>query len=301
MKKMYSFLYLWYIILLCVPIHIISIKRADLIIFSFDRPMQLWALLESIEKNIRNIGDIKVIYRVSSDEFAFAYDEVKKAFNLVDYVQQSQNPLNDFKTLTMQCLENCHNECVFFAVDDLIVIRPVDIDECINVLEATNSYGFYLRLGLNLSRCYSWNAVQPLPPGSMYNKQFFVWEFSQGAYDWIYPHSVDMCIFKKNHVIKHFKQLSFNTPNTLESRWAGLAQGCMNRCGVCYVQSPTINVPLNRVQTNYNNYHMNHISAKDLLSRFNEGFKIDIEPLQNFVNESAHMAYIPTFIERNFS
>ena len=43
--------------------------RADLIIFSFNRPMQLYALLESVEKYLTGIEETVIIYRAGNERF----------------------------------------------------------------------------------------------------------------------------------------------------------------------------------------------------------------------------------------
>ena len=53
---------------------------ADFVIFSYNRPLQLYAFLESIEKYVAGIGSIQVIYRVSDDSYEEGYKVVKKEF-----------------------------------------------------------------------------------------------------------------------------------------------------------------------------------------------------------------------------
>lgn len=285
--------------LIVVSFFCIQAKEADFIIFSYDRPLQLWALLESMQKNVTNVGDVYVIYRASSDFVECAYKEVEKSFNDVIYIPQSENPQKDFKYLTMQCLHTCINDYVLFAVDDIVVTGAIDLDECVKELEAAHAYAFYLRLGLNLHKCYSLNRVQKVPHGEVKKGDFYVWKFSEGECDWNYPHSVDMTIFKRDSVIQQLNRLNFTSPNTLEAAWAGRTGYTYGAKGICFVQSRIINLPLNRVQNDYHNRHMSFLSTQELLSLFYAGLKMDINPLQGYVNESAHMEYIPTFILRD--
>jgi len=285
-------------LLLCLP-YALCAEKADLIIFSYDRPLQLWALMESIEKNIQNIGKMFVIYRTSTDDFARAYEEIKNTFDTIEYIHQSNNPKNDFKPITMHCLDNCISDYIFFAVDDVIVTRPIDLNECIEALEDTGAYGFYMRLGLHLTECYPMQSTQKIPYGAVHNDAFFVWKFKHGQYDWNYPHSVDMTIFRKKDVVEQLAHFYFTSPNTFEGQWSSRAGHTPNKKGICYLKSHIINVPLNRVQNDWNNRHMHYLSAQELLSLFNAGLKMDINPLQNYVNKSAHMEYIPKLISRS--
>ncbi len=287
-----------FFLLILVPC-LLYADQADLIIFSYDRPLQLWALLESLEKNVNNIGDVSVVYRASSQLFEQGYEEVKKEFDGVEYLQQSSDPTSDFKSLTMQCLHNGIHDYVLFAVDDIVVTGSIDLDDCIQELEITNAYGFYLRMGLNLNSCYSQRATQKKPHGAIHKDDFFVWKFSAGQCDWNYPHSVDMTIFRKKMVIQQIERLAFTSPNVLESHWAGRAVHTRDKFGICYVRSRIVNLPLNRVQNDIANRNMGFLSPQELLSLFAAGLKMDIEPLQGFVNEAAHMEYIPTFVLRD--
>ncbi len=55
--------------------------KADLLIFSYNRPLQLYSLLESTEKYISNLNCIHVLYRASDEKYASYYDDVKKKFS----------------------------------------------------------------------------------------------------------------------------------------------------------------------------------------------------------------------------
>ena len=56
-------------------------NNTDLLIFSFDCPLQLYALLESLEKYVIGIDEISLLYRVSSAEFSQAYEHCLKCFD----------------------------------------------------------------------------------------------------------------------------------------------------------------------------------------------------------------------------
>ena len=68
---------------LAVFLHIRSAtptKKADLVVFSYDRPLQLYAFLESTEKYVTGVGDLVVIYRASSEQFQKGYEVVEADF-----------------------------------------------------------------------------------------------------------------------------------------------------------------------------------------------------------------------------
>ncbi len=274
--------------------------NVDLVIFSFDRPLQLYALLESTHQYIKGLGTISVIYRVSNKSYEEAYTEVSKDFSSIQFIKQGNNHAGDFKPLTVHATFNSPGKYILFAVDDIIVKDYVDLSECIRALEETKAYGFYLRMAPHLTQSYpSYNKQRV--PSLMHMKQgFFAWKFSEGQYDWGYPHTVDMTLYRKKDIESDLRTMKYSAPNLLEAEWAGRARSIMNRIGLCYKHSKIVNIPLNQVHTcGWNNPHMNYLSANQLLTCFKEGKKIDITPLFRINNQGSHMDYKPTLINRS--
>ncbi len=273
-------------------------QKADLVIFSYNRPLQLFALLESVEKYITGLGEIHVIYRAGDENYARAYDEVCKAFSTAQFSKQGGNPAGDFKPLTLKATFDSPSKYVLFAVDDIVVKDHINISKCIVALEKTGAYGFYLRLGKNLSECYPLRCKQSVPPLIDVEQELFSWKFSEGSCDWAYPHTVDMTLYRKQDAKIDFQAMQYHSPNVLEGRWHGRSGKIMSRCGLCYQQSKVVNMPLNRVQSDINNRHMRTLPPIQLLKIFNENKKMDINPLFCINNKAAHMEYEPIYIER---
>lgn len=273
--------------------------KADLIIFSFDRPLQLYALLESTERYVKNLGDIHVIYRSSNERYEYAYQDVFKRFTTIVPIKQGNNPKDDFKPLTIKSFNKTAHDYVIFAVDDIVVQNYIDCAHCIEILEKTDAYGFYLRLGKNTTYCYALNTPQRIPPLQEVLHDVYAWTFGAAEHDWRYPHTVDMTLYRKKDIKQDLTSLSYKAPNSCEGAWAGLGHRVINRKGLCYGHSKIVNIPLNKVQAEYNNRNENSISPVELLELFERGFKMDIDPLHTIENTSAHMAYVPLFIARN--
>lgn len=125
-------------------------KYADLIIFSFNRPLQVHATLESVHKYFSNLNQIYVLYRASDTEYEIAYNELITKFNKVKFIKQGSNPREDFKPLLLQCFFGSPAGYILFSVDDDIATDYVDFKQCIQTMQKTNAYGFYLRLGTNI-------------------------------------------------------------------------------------------------------------------------------------------------------
>ena len=275
-----------------------SLKSVDLIIFSFDRPMQLYALLESIDLNLKGIESSTVIYRSSHDRFTQAYVVVEKQFPHVRFIKQGAQPSHDFKPLVLKTFRAGKSPYICFAVDDIIVKAKADMTAATQAMAMAGAYGFFLRLGQHLTTCYSEDKAQPIPPLSTISNSILSWTLKEGIDDWGFANTVDMTIYRKKDLIKNFMLMDYTNPNKLEGAWARYAKGQRNKKGLCFSESVVVNIPVNLVQDVYPNRHMNGWSPDQLLEKFNEGLKIDISHLHGIKNESCHIAYSLTFTQR---
>jgi len=269
--------------------------KADLIIFSYDRPMQLYALLESVTRYMTGINTITIIYRSSNDAFENSYKQVRNTFPSIAFVKQHMR--EEFKSLVLAAMNQTTAEHIIFSVDDIIVKDYIDLNASIKHLEQTQAYGFYLRLGTHLSFCYSEQLNQQIPPYAQIENDICAWQFSCGEHDWGYPNTVDMTLYRKKDLVPLFEQFNFDSPNTLEGQWASYKP--LINIGLFYQKSKIVNIPLNLVQQEACNPNMNLYSAQELLDKFEQGLKLNINPLYLIENESAHIAFEPTFILRN--
>lgn len=278
-----------------------EVEQADLVIFSFDRPLQLYALLESVALYMQGVHSISLIYRTSNDRYEKAYQEVQSTFPHVNFLKQEGT--SDFKPLTLHVLHSLPMEHLLFAVDDNIVKDKVDLNECVKWMEKTQAYGFYLKLGSHLNFCYSLNRPQRNPPSSQVNEDIYAWEFDSSEHDWNYPNTLDMTLYRKKDFLPLFESLNYTNPNWLEYRWASwwVHHLLPNRFGLFYQDSKILNIPLNRVQKEMLNRTMNLYSQEELLEKFEEGLKLDVKDLYQVKNPSVHFEYEPKFILRQGS
>lgn len=274
-----------------------STSVADLIVFSFDRPLQLYALLESAQKEMTNLGKTTVIYRSSSPAFENAYQKVQQKFPAASFLKESEEPHHDFQTLTRQALAKTtdHSDYLLFAVDDIIIKDRIDCARCIQAMEATKAWGVFLRCGKNLSYCYAENRPLPLPKHVSISDDLCAWQFGFGTDEWRYPNTLDMTLYRREDVIKDLSKISFSNPTELESKWAQKSK--RKRVGLFFEESRIINLPVN-VVTKTVNRHANSYSTTELLSLFNEGKKLDIAPFSKIKNISCHTEADLLFIPR---
>lgn len=275
-------------------------KKTDIIVFSYNRPLQLFAYLESATTLIRGFDKIIVLYRADDSEYEASYRQVQQVFNNVIFVKQNnKKSYKNFKTNVCNIIERqSKQDYIVFAVDDIIVCENIDLHDCIRHLKNNaDAVGFYLRLGENISESYSLSIKNILlPVFQKIRPNILKWQFRGSADEWNYPHSLDMTVYKKSYVIGPLKYLKYQAPNSLEGRWSVLAP--TEPYGLCYTHSKIVNIPLNLVQSEWGSKHMSMLSAETLLILFQAGLKINTEKLVSIKNKSPHIDYLPSFIPR---
>lgn len=266
--------------------------RVHLIAFSFDRPMQLYALLESLARYGKNIETVSVLCRASSEAHLKAYEEVQRTFPHASFTYQKTQA--DFKPLLMQLVARTSSPYITCAVDDIILTDAIDFAYGARMLEKTGAYSFVYRLGSHVDYCYTLNCPQGVPHLVQVSDDVFAWPFDLGKADWKYQNSVDLALYRKGDLL--WETLSFTHPNNLEDQWNFSSK--KGRLGLCYNTAKMVNIPLNTVNTEYNNRHMLTYSAQDLLEKFQQGLKIDITPLHGMRSRSAHAEVDVQFMAR---
>lgn len=270
-------------------------QKTDLIVFSYDRPLQLYAFLESAAEYLTGVSSISVIYRASDERYVDAYLEVQNAFPSAYWMRQSNTPHKDFKPLVLQALKGSSSPYITFAVDDIVIKDFIDASECIQLMEKTGAYGFYLRLGQHVNYCYMMDQPQKIPPHLPLSSGVLAWDFRAAEHDWAFANTLDMTIYRKDDLLPSFESLSYKHPNRLEQSWN--TRPSANSIGLCFETSKIVNLPLNMVNPS-DCRHSHFMTAEELLVKWKEGEKIDIDPLFRIENASPHIDYSPVFIKR---
>lgn len=277
----------------------IHAHKADCIVFSYNRPLQLYAFLESVEKYVADIGDVVVIYRASNKSYVQAYEEVQQAYPRVHFVCQNNAAHKaDFKPLVLQCLEQSTAEYCLFGVDDSMVKDYFSCAQCIELIEREGAYAFYLRLGRHVDSSYP-DVCHPLPASLQEKDGYLMWNFIDGTCNWNCIHNLDLTLYRKEKVLNDFRDLVFSCPNSLEGEWGTSRYlPAADARGICFYDSKMVNIPLNQVQECCYVPNMNYLNARELLVLFNRGMKLALEPLYKINNRSPHIDHIPQFIPR---
>jgi glycosyltransferase involved in cell wall biosynthesis len=277
------------------PFTVPACDDVHLIGFSFNRPLQLYAFLESVQRYAKNLSSISVIFRTSSDAYERGYAEVQRAFPLVRFLRQGHEAFDTFKPMLMKLLQESLEKYVTCAVDDIILTDEIDFKEGARLLGKTGAYCFCYRLGHHVNYCYSLDLKQGVPLLVQVDREAFAWSFDQGKGDWNYKTTLDLAIYRTEDLINQWKDLKFVHPNSLETAW--YLKEKRSGIGLCCKEAKMVNIPINKVHIS-SNRHMNSYSPEELLSKFNEGLKIDIDGLHQMKNRSAHIEYDVQFIRR---
>jgi hypothetical protein len=264
------------------------------IVFSMDRAMQLHALLGSYRDQVQNGPKLTLIYRVTSDAHNKSYKEVLDEYADMIQVAIRQVTRESFRGLVIDALSHTKTKNVFFLVDDNLFIEPVNLGEL--APHATPFSIPTLRLGENLNRSYTVQQPQAKPLFTEYSAQsagvkspidLLSWCWEGGALDWGYPLSVDGHIFQRQEVLAMSESIHFDSPNTFESNLQQFNNAYRGRIGICFRKSRLINIPYNRVQTDYENIH-GEMHQDEMLEHWQNGYRIDRNYYYGVINESAH-------------
>lgn len=270
-------------------------SSVDLVLFSYDRPLQLTAALESIQRYLSGSVSCTLLYRSSDTRFDAAYKEVLSLFPTVRAVKQSDHPRKDFKPLLEEILFESPAEYVLFCADDLVMKEYVDLDLCRKALERTGAYAFYLRFGRNIQHSYIGGKPLRQPCSAELGNGMFAWDLRRGEEDWGLANNFEMSLYRKVDLKKCFQKIFYKNPGTLQERWSlTLPEKAV---GLYFEQSKLVNLPLNSVQAS-GKPNMNYMTAEELLLKFNQGLKIDIEPLFQVNNPAPHYDWAPQLISR---
>lgn len=234
-------------------------ERVDLLIFSYNRPLQLYAFLESTKKHLEALHRQYVIYRAGNYHYEKGYGKVKKAFPNVIYIRQCvESPYEDFAPVVRKTIFDRNVSTaryVSFAFDDFLIKESIDLKEAVGLLKETGAYGFYFCLGNNLKG-------YPKDQKLLIQEGVFGWQFSTMDGEWKVSNSLKMTLFKKEDIEVDFINMRFHSPNILEALWNEGAN--LLRVGLYYDRSKAVSLPLNIAMENEK-------ASEEISKKFNEG------------------------------
>lgn len=271
------------------------------VVMSFDRPLQLHCLLESLEKNAPDfLQETYAVCKSSNEEFKQGYGILQERFPDVHYVEET-----DFKKDIMDSVEKCPDHMIFFTDDD-IIYRPLpgSNEEMVDLVSQPNVACLSFRLGQN-------SVVQDQHRGQMcilpqnanlINDQYLVWNRTEipPFNNYNYPLSVDGHLFEKQFVLDTLGPLDWDYPNGLEGAWQSKLD-VTPQLMLAFKESVLINSPTNRVQDRCLNKagEIYGISQEDLNKMYLEGLVVDLEATDFSDIRGAHQEL--EFVFKNYS
>jgi len=245
----------------------------NVIIFSKDRPAQLDLLLRSMSRFWPQSDDIdvKILWMATSVDYVAGYHKLYRDENRCWFMQ------GKFKPDLIAMIDPLDQHTMFLCDDD-VFIGPYTTD--LSPLDDPNVLTISLRLNPHLTHCQpsAGSSVAHSPhPGEIW------WQASIGDYS--YPMSLNGHIFRTSDILPILKSHDYQNPNELE---VVMDRNTPNRPIIkCYDRTTVLNLPINQVQTAWENPHGN-VSAEWLNEQFLGGKVIDLEPYVGYLNTACH-------------
>jgi glycosyltransferase involved in cell wall biosynthesis/ADP-heptose:LPS heptosyltransferase/2-polyprenyl-3-methyl-5-hydroxy-6-metoxy-1,4-benzoquinol methylase len=266
-----------------------SQKSVASLIFSKDRAMQLQATIESFNLHCRDndTANIVVLFKASNLVHKQQYDELKKKFPVVAFVEET-----DFRKQVLSLIERC--KYVLFLVDDNIFVKPFSLKDITAALDAEKrAIGFSLRLGKNTGYCYMLNSNQKLPAFESVHKGILKYNWPGAECDFGYPLDVSSSVYRSDEILGLLGQLAYSNPNTLEHGMSKNVRMFVSSAPALLVfeESVAFCNPVNMVQRVYENnkFGRTHKYAPEQLAEgFSCGMAIDVQKYAGFTPNSAH-------------
>ena len=277
----------------------------QIIIFSFNRAMQLDALLSSINFYWATLNyNVTIIYNTTDNNYDKGYNILQQryknfafiketnvitgypfqcyfsVFNLKKIIKYKHCRLkkSNFRKLLNSLISKTNAKFITFLTDDSIFIRDVKINQEILSWIANNPYAnsFSLRLGNNIDKPSKILTIE---------NNIINWKYSdfKKYKNWGYPFSVDGHIYEKKALMRILSKVIFNNPSTLEAHIYdySLKHHLFNN-GKSNIAPYILSYPLNMVQEVADNESLG-VSTELLNNYFLKGYSL-IYPIPNNIN-----------------
>lgn len=276
----------------------------QIVIFSYNRAMQLDALLESVKKYLLwQDYEIDVLYNTSDNKYQLGYDILIEKYKNISFYKERpllyttysfaeltnlfnikllclcphlRRKKTNFRHLLLRVLRKSSTPFTMFMTDDSVFIRPVkfELKDFEWVQEDPSERQLSLRHGEEVIGVKS---IKTTDNG-------YEWSFSDyGNNDhWGYRFSLDAHIYCRVTLSSLLKRASFSNPNTLES--SVLLHSChkgMFSIGRCFRQMGILSYPINIVQTTFSNKALN-AKPSVLNDYYIKGYRLVYPVLKDF-------------------
>jgi hypothetical protein len=285
----------------------------NIIIFSKDRPMQLYACLESLIAQAHGIEkhDVTVVYTWSTDRFQAGYDWIIKYFDdypapcYLTFMDEGKTEEGKKYWPFKQCvMEHIGSDKVMFVVDDCIFTHPFSLAECEKELNLNpDAVGVSLRLGHNIDYCYTVNQLQKFPDYilTLQKGSLFKFNWVKGSLEFNNPFEVSSSIYRVREIKPFLENYQWKTPNQLEDVLGMLKKIYFptKPMLLSYWNSKAFCNPANKVNPSNNRAGVDErYTIENLMTLWEGGYKIDVFRFDGFVNNAVHQEVDYEFIAR---
>lgn len=248
----------------------------QIIIFSYNRAMQLDALLTSIA-SFWKYPDIKihVLYNASDNTFSRGYERLKELYSEVTFTQENtlsyssyslaemtnyfnlkllylcshlRGRKSDFRKKLLRILKDSDGRLTMFLTDDSVFIRPTELSQ--EDMDWLTEHPYLRQLSFRHgAELIGERRIRQTNTG-------YEWLFSEFSSNdhWGYRFSLDAHVYCREAILSLLQKASFSNPNTLES--SGLLHSqhrSMFIQGRCLPHIMVLSFPINIVQKTFQN------------------------------------------------
>lgn len=268
-----------------------------IIIFSFDRALQLEALLASVRKYWNKTEyNLSVIYNTSHESFEQGYQILKNQYSEYNFIKETENKYaypwqtyfslfnvkkllryphtrkqkTNFRELVIKETNSASCEYVMFLTDDSVFIKDVFLSN--EDLSFIDNNPFQNQLSLRLGK-----NITEKPADISCRRGKIEWDFHlyRQARSWGYNFSVDAHIYSKKLITGLVGKIIFNNPTTLEGHLNNYVQiHNLANHGRTFEEPFILSFPINMVQNIAHNESL-HISTEQLNKMFIEGKRLE--------------------------
>jgi len=255
------------------------------VVFSKDRAMQLELLLRSICDNFKELKNVSIICKGTTEEYVAGYAKVSKM-----YPQFTWIPENNLIEDVQRVVNGFDKKCCMTLVDDEIVIRDHSIAPLVTAMEMDNGlHCASLRLGKNIGDyCYTADIKGTIPELTQHG-DLYKWDWTTGdnRVDFFYPSCINSHIYRTEFLKDWINKITFGNINDLEGTLNSNISSFKHYM-ICLEKSKTVNIANNLVQSGYNRHSDKKEFSLDVLNnKFLDGYVIDSSDFYNINNDIA--------------
>jgi len=244
-------------------------SKGDVVVFSENGPLHLYACLESLYTKVRDINTIYVIYESHDHESGRGYLNLKSEFPNVEFLEICDYPGNDFESLLAKALTNKRYGAPFALLmeDGYIFDQKLRLHECIVALEKVHGNHFFLKV----------EEKDPLPETLPIEEGIYAWQLREENEN----QTFDLCLCRKEPFEKGLESHALTTLSHFKSFW----KSQLKPHTVALFFDEKKGLPLSHKQ------EIPLAQKREWGQKFNEGYKIDLPSLLCEIDELENGEY----------